>query len=398
MYLKKLLIAILISMLCISCVGNLPFEKENNKKAQKAGPVKQFAATSGANKVDLSWNNPSEEIQAIKILRKTGGYSTSHTDGTVVYQGTSTSTADTGTSNYVEYYYTAYAVGTSGDVSDPAKDKTASCPATTTCPSNYVLVPANKDVGVYCPFCIAKYEMRNVSDSAVSQETGSAWNTIGFTVAQAKCTNIGTGYHLMTNPERLAISRNIETVASNWTGNAVGSGTIVRGWSASELWGDAYSAGNAANSTAACLYLTGAGTSTCSSTGDASKRRTHDLSNGSVIWDFTGNLNEWIDWTATLSEIPTPYDGNSNGTVYLGYEFSAVTAGTTTPDAMWKPTSSYTSAHGYGRYYRTRTVSNDVAAQVAGNWAFGGLFGLQFSPSDTYGIEPITGFRCAYTP
>jgi hypothetical protein len=355
--------------------------------------VKQFTAQSATSKVNLNWQNPAESIKAIRVLRKTGAYSSHATDGTTVYEGTATSAADTSTTNYTEYYYTAYAISPSDVVSDPANDKSASCPATLTCPTGYVLAPADKANGIYCQFCIAAYEMRNVSSVATSQASGAAWSMSGQNVAKTNCTSLGTGYHLMTNAERLTIAKDIESVASNWTGGTVGSGSISKGYQASTSYGDSWTnTSDASSSLATCLYNTAA--NTCASTGNALYRRTLTMSNGSVIWDFIGNKAEWVDWTENVSNVPIALSGScdTNGT---GCEFSNTVAGTTTPQSMWKPTSGYNSTKGFGLYFKTAGAATSLGALNGGYWDKGGLYNLEFI--DAAFVGPQSGFRCAYT-
>lgn len=43
------------------------------------------------------------------------------------------------------------------------------------CPTNYILVPANASLGINDDFCIAQYEMKNVSSVATSQAAGNPW-------------------------------------------------------------------------------------------------------------------------------------------------------------------------------------------------------------------------------
>ncbi len=73
------------------------------------GNVTNFTATPGNGQVSLSWSNPSDsDFAGVKIQRKTGGYPTSHTDGTTVYNSTGEIYTDTGLTNGTTYYYKAF--------------------------------------------------------------------------------------------------------------------------------------------------------------------------------------------------------------------------------------------------------------------------------------------------
>jgi len=71
--------------------------------------VTNFTVIGGDGQVNLYWNNPVEtDFLAIKILRKTGSYPGSMTDGIPIYTGSGTSYADTGLTNGITYYYKVF--------------------------------------------------------------------------------------------------------------------------------------------------------------------------------------------------------------------------------------------------------------------------------------------------
>ena len=73
-------------------------------------PVTNFTATEGNAQVVLNWTNPIDtDFVGLKILRQTGAYPTSVTDGTVVYAGANVSYTDTTVTNGTTYYYRAFA-------------------------------------------------------------------------------------------------------------------------------------------------------------------------------------------------------------------------------------------------------------------------------------------------
>lgn len=65
-----------------------------------------LATVSDVNQISLSWQNPVQpSFAGVKVLRKTFGYPSSPSDGTVVYTGTGTTYVDTGLpSGTVQYY------------------------------------------------------------------------------------------------------------------------------------------------------------------------------------------------------------------------------------------------------------------------------------------------------
>lgn len=85
------------------------------------GPVTNLVATAGDSQNLLTWTNPTDAGYAgTLIVRKTGGYPTSRTDGTVVFNGLGNNQMDTGLTNNTTYYYAAYAFNSAGLYSSPA--------------------------------------------------------------------------------------------------------------------------------------------------------------------------------------------------------------------------------------------------------------------------------------
>lgn len=81
------------------------------RKRDKTPPpqVTGFTATSGNAQVILTWVNPIDtDFVGLKILRQTGIYPTSVTDGILVYTGANTSYTDTTVINGTTYYYRAF--------------------------------------------------------------------------------------------------------------------------------------------------------------------------------------------------------------------------------------------------------------------------------------------------
>ncbi|MDD4664649.1 MAG: prepilin-type N-terminal cleavage/methylation domain-containing protein, partial [Candidatus Pacebacteria bacterium] len=136
--------------------------------------------------------------------------------------------------------------------------------------------------------CIMKYEAKKgTGNIATSVATGTPWVNIYQDVAKAECEKIGA--HLITNAEWMAIARDIEDQDANWSDNKVGTGYLNIGHATGN-------SGAAATTGSASEYSTGSNTLVpFSSLVDHKGKRTHTLSNGQTIWDFSGNVWEWVD-------------------------------------------------------------------------------------------------------
>lgn len=248
------------------------------------------------------------------------------------------------------------------------------------CPSNYVLVP-NESTYKIGNVCVAKYEMKNVGGVATSQASGTPWVSVTISAARSACSALGPTYHLITNSERMIIARNIEATASNWSTGIVNSGLINQGHSDTAP-NSALAANVDDNQACEGTYQT------CSSTVWNSQRRTHNIANG-VLWDFSGNVREFVDWVIVNTDKASP------GTSWIEINASSPT-GQMAKLAYWPVNESLTSSNSIGRYY---PGDNGVGGYVA----FGGGFDYGTVNSGLYGImtnltsltsETSLGFRC----
>lgn len=91
------------------------------------------------------------------------------------------------------------------------------------CPENFIPGAANSTMGVYCDFCVAKYEQKIAGrdngdipyDSnyiAECRASGIPWKNLTMPQALEECEALGAGYTLSANPEWMTIARNIESV------------------------------------------------------------------------------------------------------------------------------------------------------------------------------------------
>jgi formylglycine-generating enzyme required for sulfatase activity len=252
------------------------------------------------------------------------------------------------------------------------------------CPAGYVSVPGNPTYGG-SGFCVMKYEAKTGSN-VVAATTAAAGNpvvSINRDNARTSCRLIGPGYDLISNAQWQTIARNIARTASNWSTGTIASGELNRGHSDSDPNNSLAADASDVN---ACI-----GTNqTCSDTVWDSQRRTHTLSNGEVIWDFAGNVWEWVTDNNSavagadgyVSSLPT----NDKRQRRYGADPATLCA---TPGA-----SPYCGmGHAWANY-------SAGAVLRGGRWSNGigaGVFASGLTVSAAYTAADV-GFRCAFQP
>ena len=283
-----------------------------------------------------------------------------------------------------------------------------------TCPAGYVGVPASGVAGlgntsasannsaansdanwwldVDRDFCVIKYPAKNNNSSTYATSTmgGTPWVNITGDISLTTCAAVGPNYRLMSNTQWQTVARNAESVAANWSGNAVGSVVMARGHTDNSPSGALENAadehpyfgtGNSGEAWNTLGATPAAGTE---------QKRTHTLSNGDVVWDFAGNVWQWV----------------SDRYSYLGAneikeaEFSDTTIFPTASPAINRllgaPLGLYTSAQNIGRF---DGGSGDKVRRGA-PWDKGtnaGLFSSLLSPGDSNSGNNV-GFRCVFLP
>ena len=108
----------------------LRFDEPNNKfiTVPRIPPatVTSFSALKGDAKVDLTWVNPVDaDFAGVRILRKTGSYPISISDGTVIYTDANTAYTDTTVINDTTYYYRIFPYDTSNNYNTTATGQQA---------------------------------------------------------------------------------------------------------------------------------------------------------------------------------------------------------------------------------------------------------------------------------
>ncbi len=220
------------------------------------------------------------------------------------------------------------------------------------------------------------------------------------------CSAIGPNYHLISNNEWQTIARNAEAQNQNWTLGSVGNGYLFAGHNdnqpAQSLRASSNDANVAAftNSTGDTEALTVASNLNANQSGTAGNQvRVLTLSNGSKIWDLSGNVWEWT--SNTITEADQPDQSGQSGYAYR--EFPNITNwGPLGADAYRPANTSFNTVQGVGRIYsNSESASTAIRAFLRGggwsNTSNAGAFALYLDFGPTNSIVAI-GFRCASDP
>ena len=308
---------------------------------------------------------------------------------------------------------TLYANATNSLSNASACSSTVSASVTFTrflCPTNYLTVVHNTAVGTNTDFCVMKYDAKcvgaacplpsgsapGVNATATSTMAGTPWVSITQTNAILACSNLGAGYALISNPEWMTIARDVEQVATNWSNGGAGSGVLARG----------HTDNNPGNALAASTDddpYNGTGNNSGQAANSGwEQRRTLNLSNGGVIWDFAGNVWQWVNWQVTpANKAYVSADGSPQG---AWRNFSALNMKITSSDEMKPETwqsyfTTLTGNEGIGQYYAGNNSSGGAALRGGawGNTTSAGAFALHLDASSGFSNTSI-GFRCVFHP
>ena len=212
--------------------------------------------------------------------------------------------------------YLNYASGNSCDSTSGCGDSlvchkcpnVAPKPIVTPINESWIVVPADFALGTPA-FAVMAYEAKLLDGRPFSKPDGAPWTNFNRIDARASCEDRGPEYHLVTQREALAISRNIERTAINNLVSAQNVTLFANGSAVPDAGLLSAAASPAVSSCNLSLPLSdaqNAQSSTCqlrttgyNQTGgswanESWRLRTHVLSNGEVIWDWAGNAWEWI--------------------------------------------------------------------------------------------------------
>ena len=261
----------------------------------------------------------------------------------------------------------------------------------TNCPANYVRVPKNPTVSSDEDFCVAKYEMaNNGSNSAISSQTSNSWTSITRDQSITACEAIGAGYDLITNAEWQTVARDIESAYSggsylNWSnGLNTGSNYLNIGNAGS------YSGLVPAADSSPCSGMAAYPNCANNTSSDWEFKRTHQLSNGGIVWDLGANYYTWVKDTNTANQ-------GSAG-------FASQAPWNSGTQTKWGPAENYSSKNsgtygGLGYQYLNSSlgaITRGGVAGAGGGGSYGGVFAAAFLPTSTSSSQ--VGFRCTWHP
>ncbi|MCB9091356.1 MAG: hypothetical protein H6620_02280 [Halobacteriovoraceae bacterium] len=241
--------------------------------------------------------------------------------------------------------------------------------------SDWNYVPGNSGLGTE-DFYVMRYEAKNMT-YAFSGLSGAPWTNISANAAFDECKNLGTGYAMITNSEWMTVARNLEKVDNNWTGGSIGSGCLKRG--------------NNGEIVSTCGGYNGADPEYGSGRNTNAKLF---LSTGMEIWDFSGNVGEFVDW-ADQDQGNVVYISGPTSCSATFVELNAVSCGGVV-DNDYNSVFGYTSTEGMGRFY-----GGLGGAAYRGGYSSGlqntGLYTIVLSLFSTSSTTSV-GFRCVYRP
>lgn len=282
------------------------------------------------------------------------------------------------------------------------------------CPAGYVKVHGNETPGLggsYYPsgtksvysggtreisdFCVMQFEAQDGgSSTAASVSGGSPWTNILVDSAgidnDAKdyCNNIGSDYALINNAQWQAIAREIESVNSNWFNNDPSATTSYI---------------NLGKNIGFPCPTTQEYVNSSDCNADLSqtfaRKRTHTLSSGEKIWDFSGNV-----WEYVLGARDPVNDASSDGYGgtgnILSNPYNDEEGASGSNQLMFGPVGAYSSHNvnnaGLGFFFN---VSNDTMLR-GGSYSSSsnsGIFSV-LAVSAAGNMDPEIGFRCVYAP
>lgn len=331
-------------------------------------PAGLTAVAVSSAQISLSWAASTDNVgvTSYKIYR----------DAAPIAEPAGTTYSNTGLAVSTVYSYTVSACDAAGNCSAQSSAVSHTLPPQPAAGGEWVFFPGSLPLGT-TEFYVMKYEAKNVGGAAFSQENVAPWVSLDQSSAIATCVALGAGYHLLTIPETQTINRNIEAQIANWAdgviGSQVGTGGLKRG-------------NVGINDSASYIGATpefGTGRNT---------KAMHVLSNGGQIWDWSGNVYEWIYGAGAGGTQGTP--GGVTFDAGGWYEWNSASPDLSQERPVLGPSNAgYTSAYGVGQYYGGATTNAVVRGGTWVNDANAGVFAFYASNAPS-NVSTHIGFRC----
>lgn len=295
------------------------------------------------------------------------------------------------------------------------------------CPNNaggeglFVLVPP---VAPYTEraFCVSQFEMKGRDNSgnpiddgtkisnpnsnnsmAQSRASGTPWVNIKRLDAATKCQSISInpGFNLINNRQWQTIAQNIELNGMNWTSGVRGVDMLFRGHS------DSFPSFGLSVSNTTDNYNQTSNSKDDFLGGGLEQRRTlliknDNFSNPSVIWDFSGNVAEWINNSNNVDFGIANYIIDLSNSGSNSYSFDGLTGNAKLhfgSSGTYSNTLPQYGSFGYANLMLTPHFDRDGITR-GGNWNdsdLAGLFNINFDVSALSELGQV-GFRCVYAP
>jgi hypothetical protein len=401
--------SLLCLVLILSSCGKS--SKKNSELLQKSG---SYASPTSITLVQPSTSagedsTPTIQVGGVKAKDSVKIYTDSSCSNEVASGEATTTSINLTTKALTQGHYTFYARRGSWDGVSSCSSVSVSY-SYIICPNNFVLVHKNTDLGTSLAFCVSKYEMKcsgtqcsetlpvgpGVNASAVSSSAGKPWIRITQAQAQTACKNLGAKYDLISNPEWMTIAQEVENVVLNWSSGVIGTGAIFRGHSDGIMEGGVTGRELEASTDNSPYHLTGNSETDPMGSGKEQKR-TLKLLSEHIIWDFSGNIWEWINWdlgdglmdgpttcAAGVSEIPA-----LNCNALLNLDYMPGNPAEIDPNL-------YNSNYGLGKI-----IGGNGGGTIRGGISSGGteagIFSLDLEFQSNIASR-IIGFRCVYRP
>ncbi len=298
---------------------------------------------------------------------------------------------------------------------------------TSNCPTNFVRMPAAMESTLGYPLCVSMFEMKVsqndgtpvlngrggaplpvVNYMPVSRPEGTPWTRITLADAISECASLGARYRLMKNSEWDFIANDIASNGANWSGSMINRGhsddaidanAIANGWAFD-------SPGTLSVPDLMDPYL-GTGNTVAQAFGaGGEQKRTHELTNSEILWDFGGNARELVD-----------IDGLGGSLSYTGpgatgyYDLSSATVTTWIPtlissNGVTFSAPSFTPSNGtwtdaanfIGKFYIPSGNQTLRVVSRGGNYSASNGPGIFAGDSDasSVGTGSTGGFRCVF--